>query len=597
MIPQSFIQDLLARIDIVDVIGRHITLKKGGANYFACCPFHGEKTASFSVSPAKQFYHCFGCGAHGTAIGFLMEHNGLSYVEAIRSLAAQIGLSVPEEAHVSNTYEARHETLYSYVEKAARFYKSQLKNSPHAVDYLKRRGVSGDIAARFGLGYAPDEWQSLEAPFSDYHDKALLETGLVIENEQGRRYDRFRDRIMFPIQDRRGRVIGFGGRVLDSGEPKYLNSPETALFEKGHELYGLFLAQKAIRKEACVIVVEGYMDVVALAQFGIEHVVATLGTATTPHHIQLLLKQCNRIIFCFDGDRAGRKAAWRALETSLDSMTDEASFLFLFLPSEHDPDSYVRKNGLEGFQKAVQQALPLGRFLLQELTQEIDLTLPEGRAQFIHAAKPFVLRVKAPLMQLQLLKEVAVLGQISQSELEAAYGIQKKPPHFRGRRFQTLANPASRHPPQSPSMALLDLVLQHPEWATRLPVGLVEHGSIDGQALTALIDAVSHGELSPTGGIGAILEFFRNSEYMAALDSATRRISEMGVSDEVAEKMFEDFVRRLHISHLDTQIQLLTAKLKTAVSIDEDRQQLSVLLREKAALLHQGTMNKTRNSV
>ncbi|TAN80471.1 MAG: DNA primase, partial [Gallionella sp.] len=309
MIPKSFIQDLLNRLDIVDVVERYVPLKKAGANFVACCPFHNEKSPSFTVSQTKQFYHCFGCGAHGTAIGFVMEHAGLGYVEAIEELARGIGLKVPHERPAAS--EAHQKTgqkiapdLYEVMQTATRYYREQLKLSQRAIDYLKQRGLSGEIAAKFGIGYSPDGWQNLAAAFPDYQDAALAETGLVISVEEGKRYDRFRDRIMFPIINVRGQVIGFGGRVLDKGEPKYLNSPETPLFEKGRELYGLFQAQKAIRAGRQVLVVEGYMDVVALAQHGVEYAVATLGTATTPYHVQKLLRLAEHIVFCFDGDKA-----------------------------------------------------------------------------------------------------------------------------------------------------------------------------------------------------------------------------------------------------------------------------------------------------
>ncbi|PKO56611.1 MAG: DNA primase, partial [Betaproteobacteria bacterium HGW-Betaproteobacteria-21] len=365
MIPQSFVQDLLARVDIIDVIERHLPLKKSGANYFACCPFHGEKSASFSVSPTKQFYHCFGCGVHGSAIGFLMEYSGLSFVEAVKELAAHAGMQVPDDGKAgTSAHNDTTEKLFEAMSAAARFYRDQLKHAPDAVDYLKRRGLSGEIAGRFGIGFAPDEWQALQRTFPDYQSKHLAEAGLVIDNDQGRRYDRFRHRIMFPIHDRRGRIIAFGGRVLDGGEPKYLNSPETPLFEKGRELYGLFLAQKAIRDASYALVVEGYMDVVALAQFGVENAVATLGTATTPHHINTLLRHTERIVFCFDGDAAGRRAAWRALENALEVLRDDTTLAFLFLPTEHDPDSFIRSEGADAFRKAAVNAMPLASVLL-----------------------------------------------------------------------------------------------------------------------------------------------------------------------------------------------------------------------------------------
>ncbi len=344
MIPKSFIQDLLNRLDIVDVVERYVPLKKAGANYTACCPFHNEKSPSFTVSQSKQFYHCFGCGAHGTAIGFVMEHGGLGFVDAVEELAQSIGVAVPQEIQTGPAQHKIAPDLYEVMQSAMRYYREQLKLSPRAIDYLKRRGVSGEIAARFGIGFAPEGWQNL-ASVCDYQQAALLETGLAIEAEGGRRYDRFRDRIMFPIVNTRGQVIGFGGRILDQGEPKYLNSPETPLFEKGHELYGLFQAQKAIRASGQVVVVEGYMDVVALAQHGIAYVVATLGTATTAYHVQKLLRLSDEVIFCFDGDAAGQRAAWRALENALPQLVDGKRIGFLFLPQQHDPDSYVREHG------------------------------------------------------------------------------------------------------------------------------------------------------------------------------------------------------------------------------------------------------------
>ncbi|MBS0554104.1 MAG: DNA primase, partial [Proteobacteria bacterium] len=424
MIPQSFVQELLSRVDIVDVIERYLPLKKSGANYFACCPFHGENSASFSVSPTKQFYHCFGCGVHGSAIGFLMEYSGLGFVEAVKELAGQAGLQVPDDGRHAAMPADDSQRLYEAMTTAARFYREQLKHAPNAIDYLKRRGLSGEIAARFGLGYARDEWQGLQRAFPDYQVKTLADAGLVIDNDQGRRYDRFRDRIMFPIHDRRGRIIAFGGRILDKGEPKYLNSPETPLFEKGRELYGLFLAQKAIRDSGFAVAVEGYMDVVALAQYGIENAVATLGTATTPQHVNTLLKQTDRIVFCFDGDAAGRRAAWRALENSLESLRDDATLAFLFLPTEHDPDSFVRAEGAEAFRKAAATAMPLARFLLQELSANNDQGTAEGRAALVHEARPLVTRVAAPLLRLQLVKAVAEAGQLTQAEVEDAYGLR-----------------------------------------------------------------------------------------------------------------------------------------------------------------------------
>ena len=427
MIPQTFIQELLHRVDIVDVVDRHVRLKRAGANYVACCPFHSEKTPSFTVSQTKQFYHCFGCGAHGTAVGFLMEYSGLGFVDAVKDLAQSVGMSVPEvRSEHSHERAQATEDLHAVLLTAARFYRACLKDAPRAIDYLKRRGLSGDIAKLFGIGYAPDGWQNLASAFPDYNAKALAAAGLTKQSEEGRRYDLFRDRIMFPIVDVGGNVIGFGGRVLDGGEPKYLNSPETAIFEKGRELYGLFQGRRAIRDAGRALVVEGYMDVVALAQHGVGYAVATLGTATTGFHVKKLLRQTDDLVFCFDGDNAGRRAAWRALEVSLRELEDGKQVRFLFLPQGDDPDTYVRTHGREGFEKRLEGAMPLSQFLLDQLTAHVDASTPEGRAKFLQDAKPLVKQVNAPLLSLLLRKALAERAGIGQAELDALFQI--KPP-------------------------------------------------------------------------------------------------------------------------------------------------------------------------
>lgn len=422
MIPQTFIADLLNRVDIVDVVGKHVQLKKGGANLMGLCPFHNEKSPSFTVSPTKQFYHCFGCGAHGSAIGFLMEHAGLSYVEAIKDLAQSVGLAVPEVRGGED--QLRRDgpdaaALVALLDKANSFYRDRLKTEPAAIDYLKGRGLSGQVAKHFGLGYAPDQWNALEPVYGgDYLGKALAETGLVIDGEKGRRYDRFRGRVTFPIRNSRGQLVGFGGRVIGAGEPKYLNSPETPLFEKGRELYGLYEARQAIRESGRALVVEGYMDVVALAQHGVGYAVATLGTACTPAHVQKLVRQTAQVIFCFDGDSAGRRAAWRALENSLALTSDDKRFSFLFLPAEHDPDSYIREFGREAFVEQENGAMPMSRFLLEHLKLEVDLDTAEGRAGLVSAAKPHLQRVTAPGLRLGLVKAIAEMADMTPAEVE-----------------------------------------------------------------------------------------------------------------------------------------------------------------------------------
>jgi DNA primase len=421
MIPQDFIQQLLARVDIVEVIDRHVKLKKSGQNYSACCPFHNEKSPSFSVSPTKQFYHCFGCGAHGTAISFLMEYNGLGFRDAVDELSQSVGMSMPVEANREESLEKARQsaTLGEIMTAAMQFYRAQLKISPTAIDYFKGRGVSGTIAAKFGLGYAPDDWQGLKRAVEDYTSSSLKDCGLVIDSDEGRRYDRFRDRVMFPILDQRGNVIGFGGRVIGQGEPKYLNSPETPLFEKGRELYGLFHARRAIRDTNTVIVVEGYMDVVALAQSGVENAVATLGTATTPVHVEKLLRMADNLVFCFDGDKAGRRAAWRALEQSLPVVQDGKDVRFLFLPAEDDPDTFVRRLGKDAFLEEQKNAKPLSAFLFDELRGQVDTTNQEGRARLMTLAKPLIVQVAAPALAFMLRRKLAEETGLSAVEIES----------------------------------------------------------------------------------------------------------------------------------------------------------------------------------
>ncbi|MBZ4200730.1 MAG: DNA primase [Methylotenera sp.] len=421
MIPESFIQELLNRVDIVDVIDKNVALKKAGANYSACCPFHNEKSPSFTVSPSKQFYHCFGCGAHGTALGFLMEYQGLSFVESINDLARSVGMVVPQETRDPDKPAAKVVVgLQDALQQAAQYYKEQLKQSDRAIAYLKGRGLSGQIAAKFQVGYAPAGWQNLQSVFPQYDNEALKIAGLVVENDQGKRYDRFRDRIMFPIHDQKGQVIGFGGRIINPEDtPKYYNSPETPLFQKGHELYGLFLARRAIRDVGRVLVVEGYMDVVALAQYGIDYAVAALGTATTPFHISKLMRQTDEIVFCFDGDKAGQTAAWRAAMNALPALTDGLKLSFLFLPKEHDPDSYVREFGREKFEAEIKVAMPLSQYLLMHLSADNPLQSQEDKVRFLNDAEPIMQQILAPRSAMYLRKKVAELAQLSTEEMQS----------------------------------------------------------------------------------------------------------------------------------------------------------------------------------
>ena len=427
-IPQSFIQELINRTDVVEVVGRYVQLKKGGANYMGLCPFHGEKSPSFSVSPTKQFFHCFGCGKNGNAIGFLMEHGGMSFIEAVKDLAQSYGLQVPEDdADPADRQRAqqqrqRQATLNEVLEKAGESYRKHLKSSPQAVNYLKGRGLSGEVAKLFGLGYAPEGWRNLASVFTDYQDALLVESGLVITHEESgeedKRYDRFRDRIMFPIRNVKGECIGFGGRVLGEGTPKYLNSPETPVFSKGRELYGLFEARTALREAGYVLVTEGYMDVVALAQLGFPNAVATLGTACTTDHVQKLFRFTDSVVFSFDGDAAGRRAARKALDGALPFATDVRNVKFLFLPAEHDPDSFVRAHGADAFSRMVSDATPLSRFVMEVARDGCDIDTAEGRALLAAQAKPLWLAMPDGVLKTQLLNELADTVGIGHHELQ-----------------------------------------------------------------------------------------------------------------------------------------------------------------------------------
>jgi len=577
VIPESFIQELLGRLDIVDVIERYLPLKKAGANYVACCPFHSEKTPSFSVSPSKQFYHCFGCGAHGSAIGFVMEYSGLGFVDAVEELAGQVGLQVPQQRPDERRQKAAESApLTEIMARAAKYYKEQLKASPKAIDYLKGRGLTGEIAARFGLGYAPDGWQNLAAAFTDYQSKALTECGLVIDGDSGKRYDRFRDRIMFPILDSRGKVIGFGGRVIGQGEPKYLNSPETPLFEKGRELYGLLQARAAIRDEDCVIVVEGYMDVVALAQHGISNAVATLGTATTPTHVHKLLRQADRVIFCFDGDNAGLKAAARALEASLEQVVDGKTIAFLFLPPEDDPDSYVRAYGAEAFRQLSKQAMPLTDFLLQDLKSGKELSTAEGRSQLVHSAKPLVGKMQAPLLRLQFVKLLAQASGFTQAEIESLCelpALARKPAPPRPHRG--IPSPIARK--------LLRLIVQQPGLAARLSSDLIPAGHAESETLDALITAVAEGGLSGEG-LGMVLEHFRGTPHERLISDVLGELVEQEFDEESIEAVFADTVERLKQAVIHSEIDALNAKNKRVGLAPDEVSRLKELLAQKQAV-------------
>lgn len=578
MIPPSFIQDLLGRVDIVEVIDRYVKLKRAGANYSACCPFHSEKSPSFTVSPTKQFYHCFGCSAHGTAVGFLMEYGGMGFVDAVKDLAQGVGMKVPEEPRSENERRRAEqgETLHEVLLRAAQHYRNQLKDAPQAIAYLKQRGLSGDIAKRFGIGYAPDEWQNLAAAFTDYDGPMLASAGLVKQKEDGKRYDVFRGRVMFPIVDVRGNVIGFGGRVIGDGEPKYLNSPETPVFEKGRELYGLYQGRRAIRDAGRAVVVEGYMDVVALAQAGVEYAVATLGTATTPLHLQKLLRQTDEIVFCFDGDSAGRRAAWRALENSLALLADGKQLKFLFLPEGEDPDTFVRQHGKSAFEALLDKsAVPLSRFLINELAGRVDLATAEGRAKCVHEAKPLLKQMQPNALRLQLVRELAEKTRLSPEEvsqlcelgLAAAGRPQAGPARVRRNPVTPLAEQLLRLLVLSPGLALT-LSAEH-------------HALLDAPEMSPVIELIEIVRQNGATSSAMLFEATRESQYAGFYqDVAARSLTDVP-DDETAKTILADVLLKLESQRVESEYKRLNAK---EVRNEAERLRLQELYRRMAEL-------------
>lgn len=547
MIPQDFVDQLLSRVDLVDVVDRYVPLKKAGQNYLACCPFHKEKSPSFTVSPSKQFYHCFGCGAHGTAIGFVMEYQGLGFVDAVKMLADSIGMPVPEVRSVnpeaSRAARERQLSLEEVMQLAAGYFKQQLKSAAVAISYLKGRGVSGDVAARFGLGYAPGEWQNLQAIFPQYQDDKLVDAGLVILNEEsGKRYDRFRERVMFPIRNQRGAIIGFGGRVLGKGEPKYLNSPETVLFEKGRELYGLYEARQAIREKNRVLVVEGYMDVVALAQYGIGYAVATLGTATTGEHVRKLMRHADQVYFCFDGDKAGQKAAWRALENSLPQLQDGKALNFLFLPQEHDPDSYVREFGTAAFEQQLEQySLPLSVYFTRELTGRVDMNTPEGRADLIKQAAPLLAQIAAPALGFMIRQRLAELAGMDVGAFDMLTS-GKKATERKGRREYRLPEASVRQINTPLVHKQIKWLLMNPAWASDvvLPDSLPLSDEL--ACFAMLAESVQEHEQPPN--TAQLIEGLRGTPYEGLIDSVLQQA--MQDPDEFADPGEDDRTQFQH---------------------------------------------------
>lgn len=566
-IPRLFINDLLAHTDIVDLIDARVKLKKQGKNHHACCPFHKEKTPSFTVNGEKQFYHCFGCGAHGNAVDFLMNYDRLEFIESIEELATLYGLEVPYESGNCPSQLERHQrqSLYQLMTGLRDFYQQALAQSQSAGarKYLAQRGLSEEVIKHFSIGFAPAGWDNALKRFGRNPDdrQSLIDAGMLVTNNQGRSYDRFRERVMFPIHDKRGRVIGFGGRVLGNGMPKYLNSPETDIFHKGRQLYGLYEAQRNYPEPPKLLVVEGYMDVVALAQFGVDYAVASLGTSTTAEHIQLLFRATNTVICCYDGDRAGREAAWRALETALPYMNDGHQLRFMFLPDGEDPDTLVRKEGKEAFEARMEQAIPLSGFLFDTLMPQVDLRSPDGRAQLSTLALPLISQVPGETLRIYLRQELGnKLGILDDSQLEKLLPKQ--------------AENAKPAPPlqlkRTTMRILIGLLIQNPQLATMVPsLDGLEQSDLPGFPL--FVELVSICVAQPSLTTGQLLELYRGTKFSQSLETLATW-NHMIVDDEV-DTMFKDALGSMYDDALERRLEELIARDRThALSAEERRE-------------------------
>ncbi|MGR5132832.1 DNA primase [Vibrio alfacsensis] len=583
-IPRSFIDDLLARLDIVDIIDARVKLKKKGKNYGACCPFHNEKTPSFSVSQEKQFYHCFGCGVHGNAIDFVMEFERLDFVEAIEELASYLGLDVPREQRngghgpsssgpQASSSEKR--SLYDLMSSIAQFYRNQLKQpaSKVAIEYLKDRGLSGEIVQKFGIGYVADEWDLVRKNFGQQKDNQdmLVTGGMLIENDKGNRYDRFRGRIMFPIRDRRGRVIGFGGRVLGDGTPKYLNSPETPIFHKGKELYGLYEVLQAYREPPRILVVEGYMDVVALAQYGVDYSVASLGTSTTGDHVQLLFRQTNTVVCCYDGDRAGKEAAWRALENALQYLKTGNTLKFLFLPDGEDPDSYVRKYGKAAFEQQIEQATPLSSYLFDNLIElhQINLGNHEGKSALRAYASALIDKIPDPYFQ-ELLEKL----------LDERTGFDNNRRQSRKRHSESRPQP-HKEIKRTPMREVIALLIQNPSYAQMVPdLSTVRELSIPG--LSLFVDVLDKCQAHPHINTGQLLEHWRNNQNETLLSRLASW--DIPLDEDNQEEIFFDSLDKIIAQCVEKQIENLQAKARSVgLSTEEKRELQDLIMRDLKA--------------
>ncbi len=585
-IPSAFIDDLLQRVDIVEVIDKHVPLKKAGREYTACCPFHNEKTPSFTVSQTKQFYHCFGCGQHGSAIGFLMAYEHLDFIDAVEELARMIGVEVPYETKVApeirQSQKQEQASLFELMARCDRFYRQQLRQHPQAavaVDYLKSRGLTGEIAARFNIGFAPPGWDGLTNAMGKENEAVLFTLGMLIKKDGGGVYDRFRNRIMFPIRDSRGRVMGFGGRVLNKEEsPKYLNSPETPLFHKGQELYGLYEARQALRHIPRLLVVEGYMDVVALAQFDIAYAVATLGTATTPEHLQRLFRLTEEVVFCFDGDRAGRDAAWRALEQTLPVVQEGRTIRFMFLPEGDDPDTLVRKIGKEAFETLVTQAQPLSEYFFSALQKQADLSHQEGRAQLVELAGPLLVRMPKGNLRSMLVNQLGQLARMDlatmlismEQETSAPVQAQKK----------SIANTSQRAAPSLVRKAI-EILLYAPEQAAHV-TNRERFTGLDIPGIELLSDLLETLEKNPTLNTAAILERWRDTDEGKQLAKLASWQPPFDNPDSLKQELL-GALNRLVAQHREARTEYLLAKANLgALSLEEKAELKQLLLPEQA---------------
>jgi len=577
-IPQQFIDDLVNRADIVDVVDSRVALKKRGKEYIACCPFHSEKSPSFTVSQNKQFYHCFGCGAHGTALSFVMEYERLDFVDAIEALAAEYHMEVPREQGSFESKQEDKKPIYDVLEKAATSYANELKTSQRAIDYLKQRGLSGEVAKTFQLGYVPDSWDFILSQHGtdDETKAACLKAGLSIEKNPQKHYDRFRDRIMFPIRDRRGRVIGFGGRILDKGEPKYLNSPETPVFHKGEELYGLYEARQSVKDLQRIIIVEGYMDVVALAQHGIPYAVATLGTATSREQISKLFRIVPELIFCYDGDAAGKKAAWRALENSLGVLRDGVQARFLFLPDGEDPDTLVRQEGQQAFEQRLDHATPLSDFLLNHLAEPLDLTSPDGKARLSELAKPLISKIADGVFKDLL------LGQLSDMIGLSSAALQQHMPQAQQQEAHTYTRQATqpyitpKHKIKTPPIRLaIALLLQFPDIAKHCEIPEPLHTS-QMPGVPLLLQVYNTILQTNAGSTSVLLERWRDTADEGILNKLVQlEIPESNEATRLAG--FNDSLSNLLKKHRDSRLQELLDKSVTAPLNDDEKAEMSKL--------------------